>query len=669
MDVLSKSKRIVEALNSIKIYTPLDVLLHLPYRYEDYSLTRETDLDNKEHVVIKGKITSDINVSRFNKVNLVKFDLLSINHHLFVINAWNRDYLRFSFKRGDEVTLAGVYDKNKRLINLSSIFKGDVPDKDKLKPVYSLPQALSNYEFISLVNRSFKSLEKTGLNDDLPKIFKIKYRLLPKLDSLKLIHKPTKIEDVYQGLRILKYEECLHFTLKSKMIREENSKLEYSSKKMIDLDKSREFIKQLPYKLTHDQKIAIREIIFDMNKNKLMYRLLQGDVGTGKTLVAMVALHANYLRGSQGAFMAPTDALAKQHYHNLVKLFKPFNINVVLLSGSSSTKERSVIRKALINGEIDILVGTHILFSKDINYLSLGLVIIDEQQKFGVNQRIQLLNKGDNADLLLMSATPIPRTLALSLYGDMDVSSLSEFPCEKRDIVTKIIKEKDPELLSSINDSLSNNKRVYIVAPKIIENDNETVSVEELYAKYLLRYPGKVALLHGNLDEDEKDFALSDFIKGDCPILIATSVIEVGIDVKDANLMIIYDPNHFGLANLHQLRGRIGRDGSKSKCLLVYDDDDEDTLDKLNVLVRSNDGFYISEEDLRRRGAGELTGVKQSGIANFTYVNLVNDIKIFQAAQEDAKYVVAHAREPEYYNYLKNIKLEIENERFQKLLS
>ncbi len=668
MTSLTKSKRIADALNSLKVYTHFDVLLHLPYRYEDYSLTKETDLKNKERVVIKGTITSEINLSHFSNIKLVKFDVLTFNHHLFAINAWNRDYLRFSFKRGDEVTIVGIFDDNKKVINLTSIFKGDVTQSELLKPIYSLPQSLSNYEYIALVKRAFKALENVGIEDDLPKLFVNKYRLLKKFESLKLIHMPTKMDDVYQGLRIFKYEECLHFTIKSKLIHDDNSKL-ISDKKEINLDISRDFIKRLPYKLTFDQKVAIREIIFDMNKNKLMYRLLQGDVGTGKTLVALLALHANFIRGNQGAFMAPTDALAKQHYCNLVNLFKSFNINVALLSGNCSMKERLRVKNALINHEIDILVGTHILFSKDINYSCLGLVIIDEQQKFGVNQRIQLLNKGDNADLLLMSATPIPRTLALSLYGDMDVSTLRQFPYDKRNIETKIIKEKDAELTSSISESLANNKRIFIVAPKIIENENNAVSVEELYSKYLLKYPGKVALLHGNLDENEKDIALRDFANGDCPILIATSVIEVGIDVRDANLMIIYDPNHFGLANLHQLRGRIGRDGTKSKCLLLYDGDDKDTLDKLNVLVRSDDGFYVSLEDLRRRGAGQLTGVKQSGIVNFTYVNLVNDIKIFQTAREDAKYIMAHAYNPPYYKYINNIRLEIENERFQKLFS
>ena len=395
-----------------------------------------------------------------------------------------------------------------------------------------------------------------------------------------------------------------------------------------------------------------------------MYRLLQGDVGTGKTLVAMIALYANYLRGEQGAFMAPTDALARQHYKTFSKLLSPYGLKVALLVGSTPIKERSLIRKALINGEIDIVVGTHVLFSKDINYISLGLAIIDEQHKFGVNQRLLLTSKGENADLLLMSATPIPRTLALTLYGDLDVSTLTDFPFKARNITTKIVKDDESKIFAKIQKSIAENKRIFIVAPLIIESEEKQISVEKLFAKYLLKFPGKVALLHGKLDQDDKNFALQDFISGDSPILISTSVIEVGIDVPNADLMIIYDPTHFGLASLHQLRGRIGRDGNEATCLLVTNTTDEEELEKLSVLVNSNDGFYIAEEDLKRRGHGELGGVRQSGIANFVFVNLVDDFRMFEAARDDAKFILNNSSEVGFKRIINKAQKEIDNSNF-----
>ncbi len=665
MSFISKSQRINQSLEKMGIFSYRDILLHFPYRYEDYQLTKEYDLVDKEHVVFFGKIATEIKEEKFNHKSLMKFDLLTSNGNTFKINAWNRTYLNKAFHFAQEVTISGVYDKKHRLINMTSIYKGEVESDKLLKPVYSLPQTLTNQEYIRLVDRALKNINSDDLKTLVPHEFKAKYHLLDKFTALEMIHKPKSKNDIYLGLRVFKYEECLHFSLKSKLIRLENTSLVYSEKNPIDLEASRDFIRRLPFKLTSDQKISVREIVFDMNKKNLMYRLLQGDVGTGKTLVAEIALFANYTRGDQGVFMAPTDALAKQHYANLVKIFAPFNVKVALLRGNCSLKERSQIRNALMNKEIDIVVGTHILFSKDINYLRLGLVIIDEQHKFGVNQRMQLLNKGDRADLLLMSATPIPRTLALTFYGDLDISTLSSFPNGKHNVETKIVESNDEEILSSIKNSLSENKRVYIVAPKIM-GDNSAFSVEKLYSYYLTLFPGKVALLHGNLDEDERDFALKDFYKGTCPIIISTSVIEVGLDVKEANLMIVYDANHFGLSSLHQLRGRIGRDGSRAKCLLVYDESDLDAYSRLEVLTKSNDGFFIAEEDLRRRGAGELAGLKQSGRDNFTFVNLVEDFKIFEIARKDALFILSHKNESGYAKYINDIALEIETDKFKK---
>ena len=648
----------------MSIHSFYDVIYHLPRRYDDLTPTHERNLENKERVVFVGHVSGAIISNRFSRLSVSKFTFVTKNKNIFHVEAWNRPYLSKILNNQDIYTLIGSYDSKKNKINLINISKGEVTDGVYIKPIYSLVHDIDNYEYIRLVDKAFKEVQKENVYNHIPAYFQKKYRLLDKYDALKLVHQPKDAKDVYQGLRVLKYEECLLFTLKTLMIRNLNKELVEHKRTQVDESKVFEYIKSLDFTLTDDQLNSIKEILKDLNAPSLMYRLLQGDVGTGKTLVAMIALYANFLRGDQGAFMAPTDALARQHYKNFVKLLAPAGVKVALLVGSSSIRERSAIRKALINGEIDVLIGTHVLFSKDISYLSLGLAIIDEQHKFGVNQRKLLASKGEHADLLLMSATPIPRTLALTLYGDLDVSTITQFPHKNRVIETKIVSSEEKEIFPMVEKSLSENKRVFIVAPLIIENEQERISVEKLFARYLLKFPGKVALLHGKLDQDDKMFALQDFISGNAPILISTSVIEVGIDVPNADLMIIYEPTHFGLASLHQLRGRIGRDGNKATCLLVNNNLEEEELDKLKILTESNDGFYIAEQDLKRRGPGELGGFRQSGLANFTYVNLVNDFRMFEAARDDAKFILENKDQPGFKYIIKLANKEIEDANF-----
>ena len=660
----SKSPRINKALYNMGIYSYKDIVFHLPRKYEDLKPTHEKDLKDKERVVFVGNVVGTPVTRHFARATVTKFTFISKDQNIFYVEAWNRPYLGKLLQIDSIFTVVGTYDAKKNIVNLLNVTKGEITNGRYIKPIYSLPRDIDNFEFTRLVGKAFAEVDEHDVYNEVPAYFMSKYRLEKKIDALKYAHAPKDAKDIYRGLRVLKYEECLLFSLKTQMIRNINKELIHHERVKIDEAKVQEFIANLPYKLTNSQLETIKEILSDLDKPNLMYRLLQGDVGTGKTLVAMVALYANYVRGEQGAFMAPTDALARQHYKNFYKLLAPLGIKVALLLGATSIRDRSMIRNALMNGEIDIVVGTHALFSKDINYQSLGLAIIDEQHKFGVNQRMLLTSKGENADLLLMSATPIPRTLALTLYGDLDVSTLTDFPFKERKIETKIVKDDDKKIFAEIEQSIKNDKRVFIVAPLIIESNDKQISVEKLFAKFLLKFPGKVALLHGKLDQDDKNFALQDFVSGDTPILISTSVIEVGIDVPNADLMIIYDPTHFGLASLHQLRGRIGRDGKESKCLLVTNTTDEEEIDKLNVLVNSNDGFYIAEEDLKRRGPGELGGVRQSGIANFLFVNLVDDFRMFEAARDDAKFILNNSDQIGFRHILNRAKKEIDDSNF-----
>ena len=658
-DKLTSSPRLNNMLHKMGIWTNYDVIEHLPRRYVDFSYTKERGLVDKERVVLYAKVITVPTFNGFIKAKLVTFTIQTSHNTSFSVFAFNRPYLTSVIKINEWYTFSGIYDGKRNQINLVNFTKEKIDENNSLKPVYALPSEYPNYSFITLVKKSLLELHGR-IYSDVPIPFRKKYRLLDKEKSLYSVHFPKNYEDLHYGFRHLKYEEALMFSLKNQLIREENKSFNKIKKEPIDLSSTEAFLKTLPYTLTEDQKVASEEIINDMNQSSLMYRLLQGDVGTGKTLVCFVALFANYVRGDQGALMAPTDALAKQHYKNALSLFKDTKLKIALLVGSTPLSEKRKILSDLEDGLIDIVIGTHALFSKSVNYSSLGLAIIDEQHRFGVNQRLALADKGNHTDLLMMSATPIPRSLALTLYGDLDISTLYTFPSKKREVKTMILEPSSKFIHAAIENSLANNKQVYIVAPLIMENEGPRHNVNALFEEYQKIYHDKVNLLHGKMKNEEKEAALKSFYDGSVPILISTQVIEVGIDVKAANLIIIYDANSFGLASLHQLRGRVGRDGSSSKCLLVInDEDDEEDVKRLDVLTKSEDGFEIAEADLKHRGPGELSGLKQSGIPDFRYLNAVEDIKIFLAARDDAKEIIKDKHNPDYRYVLSRADKEI----------
>lgn len=654
---LSNSKRMNYLLGSMGIFSYYDVLAHLPKRYDDFSLTHERHLVDKEKVTVFAKVVTSPKKVLARKTTIVTFDVLTNANTYFKITAYNRPYLTKIVDLNEYYTITGSYDKTRNTLNMINLVKGKIEDNKYLKPIYFLPKDLANKDYITLVDRSLEAL-KGHISSLVPYSLREKYRLCNKEYALKKAHQPVSYEDIHQAYRYLKYEEALEFSLKNQLIKEQNKSLQKIRKEPIDLSSCEEFISSLPYKLTEDQVVASKEIIEDMNQSSLMYRLLQGDVGTGKTLVSFIALFANYKRGDQGALMAPTDALARQHYENAKKLFKETKLKVALLVGSTPLSEKRRIYKDIEDGLVDIVVGTHALFAKAVKYNSLGLVIIDEQHRFGVNQRKALMDKGEHADLLMMSATPIPRSLALSIYGDLEISTLYMFPNVKRDVITKIVDSEDIKIYDVVDKALNKNQKVYIVAPLIEFSEGDKYSVEKLYARYLLRYKQKVGLLHGKMKQNEKEEVLEKFAHGDIDVLVSTQVIEVGIDVKSATVMVIYDANNFGLASLHQLRGRIGRDGSKSVCLLALDDMED--KEKLDILTKSNDGFEIAEKDLALRGPGELVGVKQSGIPDFRYLNMIDDIKIFVVARDDARKIIANKFNEEYRYLLSHCLKSIE---------
>ena len=662
MAKLTKSPRLNYLLGEMGIFTPYDVINHLPRRYDDFSYTDEKELKDKQRVVLLGKVISIPKLVKAKGLTIVTFDFISRSRHYYKVAFFNQQYLTSSLKINEDYSLIGTFNLKRNEVDGQKILKGEIPSEERLKPVYTLPSDYQNHLFASLVKKSLKEVQGK-IFSTIPFDYLKKYRLVDKEKALNWAHNPKNPEEVRQALRHLKYEEALLFSIKNQLIRESNKSLSKIKKEPIGLDICEPFINTLPYKLTEDQRNACSEIIEDMNQNALMYRLLQGDVGTGKTLVSFIALYANYLRGDQGALMAPTDALARQHYANAIKLFKDTKIKIALLLGSTPLNEKKQIKDDLKEGYIDLVIGTHALFTKDTIYSSLGLVIIDEQHRFGVNQRIALASKGDHADLLMMSATPIPRSLALTLYGDLDISTLYTFPSTKRDVTTKIVGTEDQIIFQTVDQALADDKQVYVIAPLIDFSEDGKFSVEQLEARYKLRYTTKVGLLHGRMKQEEKEEVLAQFYNGEIKILVSTQVVEVGIDVKNANTMVIYDATNFGLASLHQLRGRIGRDGSKAICLLASNEVD---ANKLEILTRSEDGFAIAEEDMKQRGPGELTGVKQSGIPDFHFLNVVDDYKIFVVARDDAKDILKNKDNKNYQWLIKRAEAMVNQEEIKK---
>lgn len=647
MAKLSSSARIIEALKKYDIFTFKDVIFHLPRSYLNLSYSNEFAVNTNDKVMLYLEATSAPVIIKTPKVLIIRFTAISDTKTPYLIVAYNQRYIMRLITPGTKFSVYGTINLHKREISVSKIFPRLLNPNEQLVPLYTLPSEIANHEYKKIVE---KALKETTFNSLIPQSFRSKNDLISLNNAFSYVHLPMSLNDVFRGLKTLKYEEGLRFFLKLLMIKRQNSTLHNDQKNVINLKAANAFVKSLPFTLTKDQIIAIREIGHDMNEQTLMYRLLQGDVGSGKTIVAFSALYINYLRKAQGALLAPTESLAKQHYDSLLKFFAPFKIRIGLLIGALSETEKNILKRNIAEGKIDIIVGTHALFSDDVFYHSLELVVIDEQHKFGVNQRQLLLSKGEKADLLLLSATPIPQTLANVVYGDMDITTLKQFPHSGRQVITEIKDYSLKELATFIDNALLDKRQVYIIAPKISAGDHTNVLY--LYRLYKERYGEMVGLLHGQMSSEEKEQSLDLFKAGITPILVATTVVEVGIDVKNAGLMIIYEPNSFGLSSLHQLRGRIGRDGKKAHLCLVTNEEDRT---KLEAFAIENDGFKIAQLDLSLRGPGELTGEKQSGMPSFLYLNVIKDCDLIKTIKEDALTILNDPLNDEYKEIMESV--------------
>ena len=636
---LTKKRQLIT--KTLGLSSIMDILNYFPRRYNDYTSQELDESFHEENTVIKASVIDVSPLVRFQRTRVRYTVYLDYNDKEINGVVFNREYLHSKLKNGVEVIVSGKYNHYRNEIIVNDLIIADKIETDEyIKPVYGLALGIANKEIVSLIKYTHNyALMNNLLKEILPIELTQKYRLISRKDAYLYIHNPPNKEGLRQALRYLKFEELIIFSLsinKSKNTYINNLNL---NDRVVDKKLVNEFIASLPYPLTNDQNETINDIIKDLSSNKIMHRLIQGDVGTGKTLVAVISLIASTSQG-QGALMAPTDILARQHYASISALIKDLPINVGLLVSNMPTNEKRQVLEGIKNGTIHIVVGTQALIQDKVNFKHLSLVIIDEQQRFGVNQRILLRTKGKNTDLLLLSATPIPRTLALALYGDMDISTLYEFPLGKRKIKTKLIQGKSiTPLISQIENFIAAKRKIYIICPQIDNEESNlrsAVKVHEGLVKYF-KDKYEIGLLHGKMSDVEKESVVSSFKDGNVHVLVSTTVVEVGVDVRSADMMIIYDAERFGLSQLHQLRGRIGRGGNEGICYLLTSSEDENALNRLRFLENCDDGFEISHFDLKNRGPGELAGVKQSGVDNFKIANIFDDIKIFEVTKMEAE--------------------------------
>lgn len=623
-----------ELLNKIKIYTVEDLLNYYPYRYDIIKRSDLSNLSDGDKIIIDGIVEGQPTTIYINKSLKKMIFRISTKTMILNITLYNRAHLYSDLKSGKEVTIIGKYNKLKNTVIVSDIRFGLLPPSAKIEPIYYTTEGLtvkqiSKFEAIALEN-------DYDVIDLVPRYIEEKYNLMNKKSAIKNIHVPEDILLLKKARQRIKYEELFMYVLKINYLKNKINNDNLAIERNIDKDKLDKFIKSLPFELTLDQDKAVNDIINDLSIKKRMNRLLQGDVGSGKTIIALIAVYANYLSKYQSALMAPTEILAVQHYEEAKKIFSKYKLNIALLTSSTSNKDKKTIYEELENGKIDLIIGTQALIQENVKYKKLGLVITDEQHRFGVNQRDTFKGKGISPDVLSMSATPIPRTYALTIYGDTDVSSIKSKPKGRKEIITVFKKEKDiTDVLEMMKKELELNHQIYVVAPMIdTESDSEKESVYDLEEKMNKAFGkiSKIGIIHGKLDPKDKDKIMKDFEKNKINILISTTVIEVGVNVPNASMIVIFNANMFGLSTLHQLRGRVGRGDTQSYCVLVAKESEE----RLRFLENTSDGFEISEYDFQTRGEGDLFGTRQSGELGLKMANIKRDFKMLLKAKEDA---------------------------------
>lgn len=628
----------VEVLNSLGIETIQDLITYYPFRYDDVSEKNISEINDQEKVVLKGFPLSEAVVNYYGyKKNRLTFRMM-VDEAVVSVTFFNQAFLKDKVRASEELAVYGKWDAKRKSLTGMKIIATSQGEED-FSPIYHVNKKIRQKTLVDLIRQTWE-LFQDEVEETLPNWLLEKYRLMPRKNAIQAMHFPDTVQDNQQARRRLAFEEFFLFQLKMIELKREEQKGEAGLSVQYDLKELKRLIATLPFELTAAQKRVVNEICADLKSTSHMHRLLQGDVGSGKTIVAGLALYATVTAGFQGALMVPTEILAEQHMESLTELFQQFDVKIALLTSSTKAAAKRQILAELAAGEIDIIVGTHSLIQEDVIFKHLGLVITDEQHRFGVNQRKLLREKGGNPDVLFMTATPIPRTLAITAYGEMDVSIIDELPSGRIPIETSWILPKQVDVaLRNMQRLMKQGQQVYVICPLIEESEmldvkNATEIYEHLADFFAPDF--NVGLLHGKMKPQEKELIMSAFKENELQVLVSTTVIEVGVNVPNATTMMIMDADRFGLAQLHQLRGRVGRGAIASYCILVANPKSEQGKERMKIMTETTDGFKLSEKDLEMRGPGDFFGNKQSGLPEFKVGDMVADSQMLDVARTEA---------------------------------
>lgn len=624
-------------LNELNIYTVEDLILYLPTRYEDNTVIDLNEAEDQATVTVVGEVYSTPTVAFFGR-NKSKLTVhIMVNNIAVKCTFFNQPYLKKKIELHGTVTVKGKWDRRKQEINGNKMFfNQQVTESAQFEPVYRIKEGIKQKPLRDMIRQV---LDQVSIHEWLSPELRKKYKLESLENTIKALHFATDKASLLKARRTYAFTELFMFELRMQWL----NRLEKTSDEAIEVDYDinlvKHFIDSLPFELTDAQKHSVNEIFRDLKAPIRMHRLLQGDVGSGKTIVAAICMYALKTAGFQSALMVPTEILAEQHAESLVDIFGD-RMNVALLTGSVKGKKRRLLLDQLNNNEIDCLIGTHALIQDDVKFNNVGLVITDEQHRFGVNQRQLLREKGAMTNVLFMTATPIPRTLAISVFGEMDVSSIKQLPKGRKPIITSWSKHEAYEsVLNQMTSELKKGRQAYVICPLIESSEHleDVQNVVELYESLQAYYgTDKVGLLHGKMHSNEKDEVMQKFSNHEIDILVSTTVVEVGVNVPNATFMMIYDADRFGLSTLHQLRGRVGRSEHQSYCVLIASPKTETGIERMNIMTQTTDGFELSERDLEMRGPGDFFGVKQSGLPDFLVANVVEDYKMLEVARDEA---------------------------------
>ena len=630
------STKYINALKKCNINTVDDLLMNFPNKFDDYTVTSMQDSLPDTTITIAGVVQTKATVMNTKtKLSIMTF-FVDVEGRKVKTAIFNRHYLKSKISYGVFVKLTGKFKDDMKNFVASEIHFDEFGND--INPVFNI-KGISDEKLLELKEKIFKDY-KHLIEETLPLEIRKKMDLISLKDAIKYINIPEDMDEVKKAIKRIKFEELFLYQLKIKYLLYMRKNHPQGVSINYNEEKIKEFIKKLPFKLTLDQEKSLNEILYDIKAPYKMNRLLQGEVGSGKTVVAAISLYAVITSGYQGAIMVPTEVLANQHFKTFLDLFKNTDVVVEMLSSSISSVNKKSILERLKNGEIDILIGTHALFQKDVEFKNLGLVITDEEHRFGVRQRLSMVGKGYLIDHLKMSATPIPRTLAISVLGESDISMIKSLPGNRKEPITKYVKYDDRALvIEHMKKEIAAGHQIYVITPMIEESDvMDLNNATEVYQNMKKYFDGicNVGLIHSKLKTSEKEEVMNQFSKNEIQILVSTSVIEVGVNVINATSIIILNADRFGIAQLHQMRGRVCRSDEQPYCFLVSDSTTQSSIDRLKLIEEHNDGFVLAEEDLIVRGPGDFFGEKQTGMVSFKMADILNDKDILELANNEA---------------------------------